>query len=41
MLLEIHMNGGLKTAQPIRTDKEEMCSFFTVVAAYRMRPYME
>ena len=35
------MNGGLKTAQPIRTDTEEMCSFFTAVAANRMRAYKE
>jgi hypothetical protein len=35
------MNGGLKTEQPIRTDKEEMLSFFTAVAVYRMRPDME
>jgi hypothetical protein len=41
MLLEIHMNGGLKTEQPIRTDKEKMRSFFTAVAAYSMRPNME
>jgi hypothetical protein len=37
LLLEIHMKGGLKTAQPIRTDKEETCSFFTTVATYRER----
>jgi hypothetical protein len=41
LLLEIHMKGELKTAQPIRTDKEEMCSYFTTVATYRERPYME
>jgi len=41
MFLETHMNGGLKTAKPIRIDKEEMCSFFTAVAAYRMRPSMK
>jgi hypothetical protein len=41
MLLKTHMNGGLKTAQPIRTDKEVTCSFFKAVAAHRMRPYME
>jgi hypothetical protein len=41
LLLETHMNGGLKTAQTKRTGEEEMCSFFTAVAAYRQRPYME
>jgi hypothetical protein len=41
LLLEIHMKGELKTAQPIRTDKEEMCPYFTTVATFRERPYME
>jgi hypothetical protein len=41
VLLEIDMNGALKTAQVRRAEKAEMCSFFTAVAGYRMRPYTE